>query len=319
MLGKAFLIREICLTKNGLVWVIYKLVPHFNDYIRMKTRMTKGIFFLLTILLPLTNLFGQDFQTHLKENAVKIEHLDKLDTLVYGKLKDFKLIMIGEMHGTNEPAKLLTGLTEMFTMYGDTIQVGFEIPSELMNVDCGQLSDSCVFKSDFFLKRLQDGRASVAWANALTRLSKNSKVQIFFFDINKTESIDFQDRDSLMYLKIKQKIINHPNRRTITLCGNIHNMRDKYREKPTTAYFLCNDKNLILNKKICTLTHYYQSGTMLNNIGNGLELRQVEDDTSVFSETFDYDNYLYLYPIENIYNGIFFTKTVTAAKLTSIK
>lgn len=258
-------------------------------------------------------------QTQLKENAVKISHLDKLDKLVYEKLKDFKLIMIGEMHGTNEPANFLIGLTELFANHGDTVQVGLEIPSELMTTYSRLLTDSSVFQSNFFLNSFDDGRATIAWANAITRLTKNSKVQIFFYDINKSESKYFQDRDSLMYIKIKQKIIEHPNWRTITLSGNIHNMRLKFRDKPTAAYYLCNDKDIKLNDKICTLNHYYQNGTMLNNIGNGLELRQVNNNPSVFSETFDFDNYLYLYPTANTYNGIFFTKIVTASKLTTNK
>lgn len=281
--------------------------------------MIKRLFLILTIALQLTNLFGQDLQTHLKENAVKISHLDKLDKLVYEKLKDFKLIMIGEMHGTNEPANFLVGLTELFANHGDSVQVGLEIPSELMTTYSRLFTDSSVFQSDFFLNSFDDGRATIAWANAITQLTINSKVQIFFYDINKSESKDFQDRDSLMYIKIKQKIIEHPNWRTITLSGNIHNMRLKFRDKLTAAYYLCNDKDLNFIDKICTLNHYYQSGTMLNNIGNGLELRQVNNNPTVFSETFDFDNYLYLYPTANTYNGIFFTKNVTASKLTTNK
>ncbi len=273
----------------------------------------------MTITLRLTTSFGQDLQIQLKENAVKIEHLDNLDKLVYDKLKDFKLIMIGEMHGTNEPANFLIGLTELFANHKDTVQVGFEIPSELMTTYSRLLTDSSVFQSDFFSKNSVDGRASFAWANAITRLTKNSRVQIFFYDINKSESKDFQDRDSLMYIKIKQKIIEHPNWRTITLSGNVHNMKLKFRDKPTAAYYLCNDKDFNLIDKICTLNHYYQSGTMLNNIGNGLELRQVNNNPSVFSETFDFNNYLYLYPTADTYNGIFFTKNVTASELTNKK
>lgn len=273
----------------------------------------------MTITLRLTTLFGQDLQAQLKENAVMIVHLDTLENLVYDKVKDFKLIMVGEMHGTNEPANFLIGLTELFTNHGDTVQVGFEIPSEQMTNYYQSLTDSSVFHSDFFANNSDDERASIAWANAITRLTKNSRVRIFFYDINKTESKDFQDRDSLMYLKIKKRIIEHPNWRTITLSGNIHNMRLPFREKQKAAYYLCNDKDLNFSDKICTLNHFYQSGTMLNNIGNGLELRQVNNKPSVFSETFNFDNYLFLYKTANTYNGIFFTKTVTASELTNKK
>lgn len=281
--------------------------------------MIKQLFFILTFTLQLSTSFGQDLQLQLKDNAVKIEHLDKLDKSIFDKLSDFKLIMIGEMHGTNEPSNFLIGLTELFAGYEDTVQVGFEIPSEEMKNYLQTLTDSSVFQSDFFANNSFDGRASIAWANAIIRLTKNPKVQIFFYDINKSENDNLQDRDSLMYLNIKKRIIEHPNWRTITLSGNIHNMRLPFREKPKVAFYLCNDKELNLNNNICTLNHYYQSGTMLNNIGNGLELRQVNNNPSVFSETFNFDNYLFLFPTVNTYNGILFTKTVTASELTNKK
>ena len=277
--------------------------------------MTKRLFIILTLTLQLTNIFGQDLQIELKENAVKIEHLNKLDKLVYEKLKDFNLIMIGELHGSNEPANFLIGLTGLFANYGDTVQVGFEIPDGLMTAHNRLLTDSSVYQSDFFLNGFDDGRASIAWANAITQLTKNSRVQVFFYDIYKTESNRFLNRDSIMYLNIKRRLIEHPNWRIITLSGNVHNMRLKFRENPTAANYLCNDKDLKLTYKICTLNHNFLCGTVYNNTGNGLELRKVNNNPSIFSETFDFDNYLYLYKTANTYNGIFFTKNITASEL----
>ena len=279
--------------------------------------MPKQLLFISLIMLQLTGLFGQDFQTQLKENAVKLEHLDTLGKSVYTRLKDFKIFMVGEMHGTNEPANFLIGLAELFANYGDTVQVGFEIPSEQMKLYTRLLTDSSVLHSDFFSVKSNDGRASTAWANAIMRLTKNSKVSIFFYDFNKSEDKDYNKRDSVMYLKIKGRMLEHPNWRTLTLSGNIHNMLLKFREKPTAANYLYSDKSLDLTDKMCSLNHYYQSGTMLNNIGNGLELRKVNNSPTVFSETLNFDNYLYLFPVANSYNGIFFTKTVTAARLTA--
>ena len=277
--------------------------------------MTKRLFIILTLTLQLTNIFGQDLQIELKENVVKIEHLNKLDKLVYEKLKDFNLIMIGELHGSNEPANFLIGLTGLFANYGDTVQVGFEIPDGLMTAYNRLLTDSSVYQSDFFLNGFDDGRASIAWANAITQLTKNSRVQVFFYDIYKTESNGFLNRDSIMYLNIKRRLVEHPNWRIITLSGNVHIMRLKFRENPTAANYLCNDKDLNLTYKICTLNHIFLCGTVYNNTGNGLELRKVNNNPSIFSETFDFDNYLYLYKTANNYNGIFFTKNITASEL----
>jgi hypothetical protein len=263
--------------------------------------------FILAFLLTTGVCFGQ---------VLEIEPLDRLEQPVYDKMNEFNLIMIGEMHGTNEPANFLIGLAELFANHGDTVQVGFEIPSEMMTAYLQSLTDSSVFQSDFFLNNSADGRASIAWANAIARLTKKSNVKIFFYDIDKYGAD--AERDSLMYLKIKGKIIEHPHWRTITLSGNIHNMRIPFRGKLTTAYHLCNDKELNLSEKICTLSHIYQSGTMLNNIGNGLEIRQINNEPSAYSEV-GLDNYLYLYPTAGMYDGIFFTKTVTASELVNMK
>ena len=276
--------------------------------------MNKRLIFILLITLKLSTLSGQDFQTYIKENAVKMEHLDSLEQPIYNKLTNFVLVMIGEMHGTNEPANFLIGLTELFANNGDTVQVGFEISSESMASYLQLLTDSSVFQSDFFSGNYADGRASMVWANAIARLTKNAKIRIFFFDIGQTAWNSGANRDSLMYLTIKEKIVEHPNWRTITLSGSIHNMRSLFRGKPTTAYYLCNDRELNLSDKICTLNHDYQSGTMMNNIGNELELRQVSKQPLFSPENLNYDNYFLLCPISEMYNGIIFTKTVTASE-----
>jgi len=46
---------------------------------------------------------------------------------------------------------------------------------------------------------------SVAWAEVISRLDKNPEIHIFFFDVNNGECKNPGDRDSLMYLKIKNK------------------------------------------------------------------------------------------------------------------
>jgi hypothetical protein len=149
------------------------------------------------------------------------------------------------------------------------------------------------------------------------RLAGNPRVQLFFFDVNRTEINDVRHRDSLMYLKIKHRIWEHPNWRTLTLSGNIHNMRVQFRAQPTAAYYLCHDDDLELSGRICTLNHTYLSGTARNSVGRGLELRQVKQAASVYSETLGYDKYLFLFPHPNSYDGMLFTKTVTASELTA--
>jgi len=87
--------------------------------------------FSLTIIFTLIVFVikGQTPEAYLKENAVKINKADSLDNSLYKLFSDFQLIMLGEMHGTNEPAKLLIGFTELLCNNGDSVQVGLEIPA----------------------------------------------------------------------------------------------------------------------------------------------------------------------------------------------
>lgn len=280
-------------------------------------RKTKFLLVLLTNTITFLSMNGQGFASLLKTNAIKIDKLDSLDNRIYDLMHNNKLIMIGEMHGTNEPAKFAKGLADLFTVNGDSVQVGFEIPSDLMTTFLKLKTDSSIYLSDFFKKNSTDGRASVAWASTILRLNSNPKVTIFFYDLNKEDSKNIDDRDSLMYVKIKKQMIQHPTWTTITLSGNIHNMRLPFEQKNKTGAYLANDADLNISNKFCSLNHKYKRGTMLNDIGKGLELRQVGNINSVYAKLVDYDNYIFLFTNSqtNTYDGIFFTRTVTAAEL----
>ena len=256
---------------------------------------------------------GQNLKEDLLNNAIKINQLDDLNPAIYNKLNDFNCIMIGEMHGTNEPANFLIGLTKLLTEGDDSVQVGFEIPDGKMENFLELKTDSSVYQSEFFNDNSNDGRNSIAWLNALVTLNNNPKVNIFFFDVNKSDYNVSNNRDSLMYVKIKRKISEKPHWKTLTISGNIHNMLKPYKDKKTAAHYLINDEDMELSETLCTLNHFYQKGTMLNNIGNGLELRAIDNGASIFSETINSDNYLYLFSEPKSHSGFIFTKIITAS------
>jgi hypothetical protein len=269
------------------------------------------------------NLKSQNSSDHFKTdiNIIEIEKLDSLSSLLWPYLTPYKLIMIGEMHGTNEPAAFVTGLAQLFAFHGDSVQVGFEIPSDQMGEFLKVKTEKSIYNSEFFSKISNDGRASKAWATAIATLNKNPRINIFFYDIISGESRFIDDRDSIMYLKIKSNIKAHLKWKTITLSGNIHNMLQPYKGEKKAATFLRNDSELKLKNKLCALNHNYESGTMLNNVGKGLELRQVNMGESSYSKRSHFDNFLFLHTYDpaNTYSGFFFTKTVTAATLTGTR
>lgn len=58
--------------------------------------------------------------------------------------------MVGEMHGTKEPAKFVRSLVELLIRNGDTVQVGLEIPSEEVKTFTRTSPDSAIYASAFF-------------------------------------------------------------------------------------------------------------------------------------------------------------------------
>jgi hypothetical protein len=270
----------------------------------------KLIRILFLIFFVQFNLNAQTVDSaYFRAQAIGLKQPGVLPSGVYNLLGRYKLIMIGEKSGTNEPAMFLTGLAELFTYHGDSIQVGFEIPPDQMNEFLKLKTDSSVYKSDFFSKTSNDNRANSAWATAILKLNTNKYVSIFFYDVNTEESKTPDDRNKLMYLKIKHHIQAHPKWKTITFGDNVHNMIRPYKEENTTAIYLLTDPELSLKQGLCTLNHNFQKGQTL---GGQWKLGLPD---SYFPQLPGYTNYLFLYKNEqvNIYNGIFFTKVARTA------
>jgi len=262
---------------------------------------SKNLILFLILNLAFVKVDGQDYPTYLKENAIKIDKVDSLNKNIYDLLAAYKIIMIGEIHGTNEPVNFLEGLVKLFTENGDTVQVGFEIPAKQMTPFLKQKTKGSLLKTEFFTLPSGDGRASKAWYKALANFSKNPKVSVFFFDMYTDDS---RNADSVMYLNIKSKIKEHPNWKTLTICGNNHNSLEMYNEQNTMGTFLSMDKELNIVESICSLNHQFKGGQTLWN-----EFKETE---TIYSKL-GYDNYLFLYPKNRNepYTGIFYTKYLT--------
>jgi len=280
--------------------------------------MKRGLFILL-LSFAFNGLKGQADSSRLAKSAIGIVRLDSLSGEVYDALHPYKLIMIGEMHGTKEPAEFVKGLAELFTNHRDSVLVGFEIPSAKMKEFLKEKTERSVFNSSFFTTVSTDGRGNEAWAGAISSLALNPKVKIFFFDTNVGDSKrNYLDRDSLMYIKIKKEFEKHPSFKIITISGNIHNMLLPYKNENKVAGFLSQDKELNLADKICSLNHVYKSGTMINNKGKGLQLYKVDNGNTEYSKFKKYEDYLFLFPSKQYaYTGVLFTRNVNAAKLIS--
>jgi hypothetical protein len=286
--------------------------------------------FFLTTLLSVIYIYSQD-SAYLRKNVLKIERQDSLSNTIYKAVSDYQLFMIGENHGTNEAARFVISLASLLIKNGNNVQIGLEMPSDWMTKYILSPTDSNIYSSEFFTRKSHDGRASFAWADIISNFNDNHSAEIFFYDGNKDEyknfissvnGLTYLNRDSLMYLKIKKQILLHPTWKTITLSGNVHNMLSPYDNTPTMACYLINDKSLdSASIKILSIVHRYENGTVLSDWGDGLKIHETDKLDSFLTRTADYENYLLLYPRNSAskYNGMYFTRKVTAATLVNEK
>lgn len=276
----------------------------------------KKLLFIFPLLFLLFNSYAQD-SVYLRKNAIKIDNTDSLNNYVYDAVSSYKLIMIGEMHGTNEPSRLIISLAKLLVKNNDSVQIGLEISSDQMKTYLSNPIDSNVYKSDFFARNYMDARGCFAWAGIILKLKSIPKIEIFFYDINSDDSIYDNARDSLMYVKIKRRILSHPSWKTITLSGNLHNMLLPKDNKIKMGLYLKNDNELNISDKILSLSHVYETGLLWTNEDNVMKLYQVNHSNSFFAKTVDYESYLYLYPAGKMmnYNGVYFTRKVTPSNL----
>lgn len=258
------------------------------------------------------HVHGQNNEAFLKANAILIDNPEVLDISVHRLLYPFQIIMFGEMHGTNESAPFVAGLSALLTDNGDSVQVGLEIPPELMRRYSELRTDSSVYESDFFKNPpFYDGKESIPWANLIAALNQNPKVIVFFFDINKNEGRS-DERDSIMAAKIKTQYDQHPTWKMVTLSGNYHN---RISDPNTMTSVLKRN----ISASVCSLNMEYKEGSCNANFTHGLEIKRLGSYPSVFNSTPGFDRYLILYqaPSHEDYDGIYFTKYITAATMVT--
>jgi hypothetical protein len=253
---------------------------------------------------------GQDYSAYIRKNAIKVEDTFKLSDSVYKALAPYNVIMMGEMHGTNEPAEFVAGMTRMFLDKGDSVQLGLEIPPDLMQWFIMQKTDSSIYQSIFFQNPpFLDGRQSFAWAKLLAQFNKNKRVEIFFFDL-RSDVTDVSDRDSMMYMNIRNQFMKHPSNKMITLSGNVHN---RIMEEGRMGWYMMNDSDQNISRKTCSLNHFYLEGYCNANYGKGMQVKQVVHTVTTYDTSLSFPNYFLLMPMTmgNTYSGFYYTKYVT--------
>ncbi len=249
-----------------------------------------------------------------EENSIEIQNRTEQNDSVFKAIKNYNAIMIGEMHGTKEPPEFLMGIVNTLLNNGKKVIVGLEISTDgLVNFN-EDITLEKLKKSPFFSSASPDGRQCIAWAEMLLALKKLN-VEIICFDLNMEHKGDKKvNRDSIMFMNLNSQLENDTNSVLVTLTGNISNKLMPYKGMKTMSYFLGSDeRSMLRDKKILALNHMYGKGTTMNWLNDGYKLREVEGSAYFYEYATSYENYLFIYPVMEGYNGIIFSKTITAS------
>jgi len=248
---------------------------------------------------------------YLKENAIPIKDISKLNQQIYKEISDYNIIMVGEMHGTKEPAEFVHGLCNLITESEKKVVLALEIRASQMENLSNEMSIAQLKELEFFRRENFDGRNGVSMLDLIYKSIKNEKIILKFIDNYYPSS----PRDSSMYMEIRHIRHTHPDSKIVTLTGNVHNSITPLFDKERIAGYLLKDTANFDSKKIMSINHAFSEGSMFNNDGTGIKIRDIEREENIYNTTLSHEIFLSKkFPEEqNRYTHILFTDKVTAS------
>jgi len=250
-------------------------------------------------------------QKDLKKNAIPIENLSELSDKIYDEIANFEIIMIGEMHGTTEPAEFAYGLCNLITKSEKNVVLALEIRSSQMINLSDEMSITQLKGLDFFQRENFDGRNGVSMLDLIYKSNQNERIILKFIDNPYPSST----RDSSMYREIRNIHNKYPNTKIVTLTGNVHNSLIPVFDKERIGGYLVKDNVNFDSKKIMSINHVFSGGTMFNNDGTGIKITTIEKEDNTYNSTLSHNMFLYkkLPEKQNEYTHILYTDKVTAS------
>jgi len=170
-------------------------------------------------------------------------------------------------------------------------------------------------KAPAFQGAFPDGRQCIAWAEMIVELKKLD-AEILCFDLNMIHKQERKAgvRDSVMFRNINDYLAKDTSKMFVALTGNISNMLIPNKNKKTLGCYLSTDSSSCLKgKKMLSLNYFHGKGTMMNWKNAGYLLREEDSNAEFFEAACSYENFLLVYPVMKGYDGIFFTRSMTAS------
>ncbi|MEM8527500.1 MAG: hypothetical protein AAGG68_22860, partial [Bacteroidota bacterium] len=237
----------------------------------------------------------------------------KLSNKIYDEIANFEILMIGEMHGTTEPAEFAYGLCNLITKSEKKVVLAMEVRASLMSNLSNEMSISELKELDFFRRKNFDGRNGVAWLDLVYKSIQNERIILKFID----NSYPSSTRDSSMYMEIRNIHNTYPNTKIVTLTGNVHNSFIPRFDKVRIGGYLLKDSVNFDAKKIMSINHVFSEGNMLNSDLTGLKMRTIESEENIYNTTLSHEMFLCrTFPKEqNRCTHILYTDKVTASEI----
>ena len=260
------------------------------------------------------HLQSQTLSNFIKQNAIDL----KRDS-IFDIIKDYKCVMLGEVHGTKEAAGFLEQLIKLASKNGKKIIVGLEIPGNDMQEFIKKPTTNNLKKTLFFKDGYGDGRNNEAWFKLIDNCKSLKNVQFCFFDGDSDEYYSSEDRDKVMFDNIVSEYKKDTARVVYTISGNIHNKITPYRKKKVLGCYLV---DLFTEKNVLSINHIYGDGTAYNRVSGTLKKRDIKGQTGYWSTSTPLENYFLPRLPKNFQDGnnaIIYTKTITASVSMSIK
>jgi len=276
--------------------------------------LVRSLFIFFFILLA-SSLRAQISHEFIKENAIEVTSVEdaKSDTL-YQKLKDFQLIMIGERHGTKEPAEFVEHLSKVMVHHGKKVALGLEIPREEMTQFIENPNEESLKQTSFFSKNNLDGRNAQAWYDLILSCYQDTNIYLFYFDNLKGRIMKL--RSSAMYISLVEVKKEFPDYMFITIMGNVHNRLKPFSGIETMGSLCLKDTVNFKKDKICSIIHLFGGGTLHKDRGDGFQLEEVEFKENHYSEATEFDHF-FIQDVEKyfkFYTSLYYSRTITASE-----
>ena len=172
--------------------------------------------------------YAQSSVEFIRTNSVAFDVSSPLPEVIYPILADYKVLWLGEIHGTNESPAAVLKFAELIVNHGKDVFVALEIPRQDQDLvrQAVAMEDRELLKNvPFFRGPYHDGRSSEAMSNLLMSLHKfGQKVTVYCIDPAPADN-DAQDRDTKMGRLLNDAVNENPSRVGIALTGNIHSRK----------------------------------------------------------------------------------------------